>query len=125
MPNNTTAINPTHPDFASSDIGCFAEHKFSLLEQCVFPQLAGATAGSGALFGLLFSTVLLGSVWYATDQSTGAVAGILILFGGALMNMLPGSYRSMAWSIIFIGIAGVFLAIGQRYVLDPTTQRGL
>lgn len=121
--NNTATPTVESPSFQGSDIGCFAENPMSVLDSCVFPQLAGATAGSEQLFGLLLVTLILGLTWYSTG-SIGATAGILILLGGAMMPMLPGSYRSLAWSVLVVGLAAAFLALAQRYVLDPTTKRG-
>jgi hypothetical protein len=107
-------------DFGNSSAACYVEHPWSLLDACVNPQLAGATGGSDALFGLMLGMSILVPMWLADDEGRlAAPAVLLILLGGSLLPMLPGNMRGAAWTLIILGVAAAIAVVANRFVLNP------
>lgn len=106
-------------DFANSTASCYVNNTWSTLNSCVFPDLAGATGGSDALFGLMLGMSILVPMYVADDESRlGPPAVLLILLGGSLLPMLPGNMRGAAWTVIILGVTAGIAVVANRYVLN-------
>jgi len=87
---------------------------------CMISDLTTATSGE-ITFGLLVGGAVLLALYLAGDGEVATVSIMTILFGGILIPALPGGYRTIAYSIMFMGMfVGVF-ALARRYVLEVGT----
>ena len=57
--------------------------------------------------------------YLAGEGDLAAPTVLLVLAGGFLWPVLPGAYAGFARSLLILGLASGFIAIGRRYVLDP------
>lgn len=102
--------------YGGADIGCYSANPLGMLDQCVLPQLVSAT-GSSALFGLLVSAGVFGSLALAgNDLAPPAV--LMVLAGGVAIPLLPSTYSSFAFSVIIVSLAVAMMGIANRYILS-------
>lgn len=105
LPLLQTGTPPMQPD---DTLGCFTQNPQDLLSACVLPAVV-ESAGGQALFGLILTGTILGTMWLAGSGDIVAPAVILVLFGGTLIPILPPQYRTLAYSIIIIaGTAALY-----------------
>lgn len=109
IPAQTTDLNDT-------SVGCFAQGTEGDLTQCVVDGTFAA-GPSPAVIGLLMAAVLLVSLYVAGDGTVVVPAVVTILFGGALVPLLPAQFVGLAWTVTFVGTAVAVFAAIQRFIL--------
>jgi hypothetical protein len=87
---------------------------------CMIGDMVGAFSGS-VTFGLIFGGFIILAYYLAGDGEIATVAIVTILFGGILIPALPGTYRTVAYSIMFAGMFVGLWAVTRRYVLEVGT----
>lgn len=87
---------------------------------CMISDLVAAFSGS-VTFGLIFGGFILLSLYVAGNGEIASVSIMTILLGGILVPALPGSYRTVAYSIMFAGMFVGLWAVVRRYVLEVGT----
>ena len=97
-----------------SELQCYVSTGDRL--SCVFDDWAAATGGE-AVFGLLLGSVLMVALYQGTD-SLAVPAIVLILFGGFLVPLLPGSLVGLSGSIVILGLAAGIFAMLKHYSLQ-------
>jgi hypothetical protein len=94
-----------------TSLGCFANGTQGNATQCVVEGTFNA-GPSPALIGLLIAGTLLVSLYIAGDGSIVVPSVVTILFGGALVPLLPPQFVTLAWSVMVIGTTvAIFAAI--------------
>jgi len=102
--------------YGGSDLGCYVNNPLAMLDQCLLPQLVGA-AGGPALFGVLISVGIFGSLGVAGNDIA-PIAVLLVLVGGVAVPLLPPAYSQLAVSIVIVSLAVAVMGIANRYVLS-------
>lgn len=90
------------PELEESSVACFAEGTEGDLARCVVDG-AFEAAVSPTITGLLIAATLLVSMYIAGDGTIVVPAVVTILFGGALIPLLPGQYATLAYTVVVIG----------------------
>jgi hypothetical protein len=102
------------PALNESSLSCFGQGTEGDLAQCV-TEGAFAAGPSPALVGLLIAGVLLSTLYIAGDGSIVTPAVATILFGGALVPLLPPQFVTLAYTVVVIGITAAAFAAYQRF----------
>jgi len=97
-----------------SSLGCFANGSRGNATQCVIDGTFSA-GPSPALIGLLIAGTLLVSLHIAGDGTVVVPAVVTILFGGALVPLLPPQFVTLAWSVMVIGTTVAIFAATVRF----------
>jgi hypothetical protein len=71
---------------------------------------------SPALVGLLIAGVLMTSLYIAGDGTIVVPAVVMILFGGALVPLLPAQFVGLAWAVLAVGTAAAVFVAMQRFM---------
>lgn len=86
---------------------------------CMFDPVTATTGETG--FGLLVGATLIMALYLAGDGSMATPSVAIILFAGVMVPVLPGAYVGVAQGVAIIGVFAALLAVGQKYVLSPST----
>lgn len=78
---------------------------------------------SPGLIGLLIGGTLLTSLYIAGNRDPVVPAIVTILFGGALVPMLPAQYVDSAYAVVILGVTAAGVAAWQRYVVTGGVRR--
>ncbi len=111
-----TATDP--PSLNDSSLACFGEGTEGDLAACVTDGMFAA-GPSPVVIGLLIAGVLLVSLYIAGDGTVVVPAVVTILFGGALIPLLPAQFVSLAYTVTVIGTTVAMFAAWKRF-----TSRG-
>jgi hypothetical protein len=110
---NTLALQASNLN--NSSLGCFAEGASGNASQCVVDATFGA-GPSPALVGLLLAGTLLVSLYIAGDGTVVVPSVVTILFGSSLLALLPAQYRTLAYTVVVVGVTVASFAAYQRFV---------
>jgi hypothetical protein len=88
------------------------------LLEMLLGMLTSSFGGEG-MFGVLVGGATLFAFYLAGEGDLAAPTVLLVLAGAFLWPVLPGAYAGFARSLLILGLASGFIAIGRRYVLDP------
>ena len=97
-------------------VGCFAEGKSGDLTGCVLEGVFSA-GPSPEIMAFVLGCMLLTSLYLAGDGSVVVPAVALIIFGSILVPLLPGQYRSLAYTVVVIGITVASFYAYQRFAV--------
>jgi len=99
-----------------TSLGCYGQGVEGDLTQCVTEGLFGA-GPSPAVVGLLLASVLLVSLYLAGDGTVVVPATTTILFGSALIPLLPPQYVTLAYTVVVVGLTVAAFAAYQRFAI--------
>lgn len=103
------------------EISCYTTQGNNLLADCVLPDLVGA-AGGEALFGILVGGTAMFVLWWAADGDAGVPATVAILSASLMLSVLPAQFRTIATTIMLLGLAAGIFAVAQRYFMSPAAR---
>jgi len=99
-----------------TSLGCYGQGVEGDLTQCVTDSLFSA-GPSPAVVGLLIASVLVVSLYLAGDGTVTVPAVTTILFGSALIPLLPAQYVTLAYTVVVVGVTVAAFAAYQRFVI--------
>jgi hypothetical protein len=104
----------SQPDLNNSSLSCFGQGTEGDLTQCVVDGAFGA-GPSPAVIGLLLAGTLLTTLYIAGDGTVVVPSVVTILFGSALIPMLPPQYVTLAYTVTVVGVTVAGFAAYQRF----------
>jgi len=107
----------TGQDIEESDVGCFVDETATMTD-CLVDGVFSA-GGSPSLVGLIISGTLLTSLYLAGNGTIIVPAVVTILFGGAMIPILPPQFQTFAYTVVVIGVTAAAFSLWMRF-----TSRG-
>lgn len=102
------------PELEESSLACFGQGTDGDLAQCVVDSTFAA-GPAPELIGLLLAGTLLVSLHIAGDGTVVVPAVVTMLFGGAMVPMLPAQHVTLAYTVAIVGIAVAVFGAYSRF----------
>ena len=87
---------------------------------CMIGDIAAA-AGGAVNLGLLVGGVLMVAFYIAGDGELATPAILTVLLSGIMLPALPGTYRTIAYSMMFLAVFIGGFGVARRYILQVGT----
>jgi hypothetical protein len=99
-----------------TELACYTANNTDLL-QCSLSDMGGATGGEG-LFGVLVAGALMYTFYVASDGGLATPSVLTALTGGVMIPVLPPAYRTIALTVVFLGLVAALLTGLKKYVMS-------